>query len=154
MCFPCCAWCSAELEFIQNSSVCVIIAPKALALKEIHHIPDRSRPLHSSPKELPEVQSDFQPGLFCLVLAFHCPLTFGGQAIASRGKAMYYKPPSFQGLTLSSNQSCLPFPSPLKLEKAATENSIFYISLCVYVYILEYSKVKCNFLFNKGCHLI
>lgn len=79
-------WCSAELEFIQSSSGCVIIAPKAPALKEMHHIPDNSLPLHSSPKELPEVQSDFQPELFCQVLAIHCPLNFGGQAIASRGK--------------------------------------------------------------------
>lgn len=81
-------WCSAELEFIQNSSLCVLIVPKAPALKEIHHVPGSSLPLHSSPKELPEVQSDFQPGLFCLVLAIDCRLNFGGQAIASRGKTM------------------------------------------------------------------
>ena len=50
---PAGVWCSAELEFIQNSPVCVIIAPNAPALKEIHHVPDSSLPLHSSPKELP-----------------------------------------------------------------------------------------------------
>lgn len=85
---PAGVWCSAELKSVRNSPVCAITTPKAPALKEIHHVPDSALPLHSSPKELPEIQSDFQPGLFCLVPDIHCPLNFGGQAVASRGKAM------------------------------------------------------------------
>lgn len=81
-------WCSAQLDFIQKSSVCVIIALRAPALKKIHHVPACSLPLHSSPKKWPEIQSDFQPGLFCLVCAVHCPLNFEAWAIASREKAI------------------------------------------------------------------
>lgn len=48
---PAGVWCSAQLDFIQKSSVCVIIALRAPALKEIHHVPACSLPLHSSPKK-------------------------------------------------------------------------------------------------------
>lgn len=46
VCFPTGVWCSAHLEFIQNSFVCVITVPKAPALEEMHHVPDSSLPLH------------------------------------------------------------------------------------------------------------
>lgn len=62
-------WCSAHLEFIQNSSECVLTVPKALALKEMHHVPDSSLPLHPFLRNslIQPVLNSQVFSLFCLV---------------------------------------------------------------------------------------